>query len=56
MHYKVTLKNFKSGVVVREYIVCYNDTVENIILKCLNGKTKTYQKNEWTLIRTTTVY
>lgn len=56
MHFKVTLKNFKSGVVVRKYILFYNDTEKSIILKCLDGKTKTYQKNEWALIKTTIVY
>lgn len=52
MYYKVVLKNFKSGVVICKNIKYYNDTKENIILNCLNGETKIYQKNEWALIRT----
>lgn len=56
IHYKVTLKNFKTGVVVREYIRCYNNNVDTIVLKFLNGKTKTYQKNEWALVKTTMVF
>lgn len=52
MYYKVVLKNFKNGIVIRKNIMYYNDTEENIILKCVNGETKIYQKNEWALIRT----
>lgn len=45
--YRVTMKNIKSGRVVRREIAKYRETENFISLIFPDGKTKRYQKNEW---------